>query len=72
MAGENLLILLRSVYGETDFYNYNPAVLYNDSALPVGGLARGRMMTLGRGRCYFKLSVVLVVRRVAEREKGEH
>lgn len=25
-----------SVYGETDFYNYNPAVLGNDSAYPVG------------------------------------
>ena len=25
-----------SVYGETDFYNYDPAVLYNDSAFPVG------------------------------------
>lgn len=25
-----------SIYGETDFYNYNPVVLYNDSALPVG------------------------------------
>ena len=24
------------MYGETDFYNYNPAVLYNDSAYPVG------------------------------------
>ncbi|KAI0014523.1 glycoside hydrolase family 2 protein [Xylariomycetidae sp. FL0641] len=25
-----------SVYGETDFYNYDPAVLYDDSAYPVG------------------------------------
>ena len=25
-----------SVYGETDFYNYDPAVLYNDSAYPIG------------------------------------
>jgi len=25
-----------SVYGETDFYNYDPAVLYNNSAYPVG------------------------------------
>lgn len=25
-----------SVYGETDFYNYDPSVLYNDSAFPVG------------------------------------
>ncbi|KAK5116350.1 hypothetical protein LTR62_007897 [Meristemomyces frigidus] len=25
-----------SVYGETDFYNYDPAVLYNDSAFPTG------------------------------------
>ena len=25
-----------SIYGETDFYNYDPAVLYNDSAYPVG------------------------------------
>ena len=25
-----------SVYGETDFYNYDPSVLYNDSAYPVG------------------------------------
>lgn len=25
-----------SIYGDTDFYNYNPAVLYNDSVLPVG------------------------------------
>lgn len=25
-----------SIYGETDFYNYDPAVLGNDSAYPVG------------------------------------
>ncbi|TKA32880.1 hypothetical protein B0A50_01106 [Salinomyces thailandicus] len=25
-----------SIYGETDFYNYDPSVLYNDSAYPVG------------------------------------
>ena len=25
-----------SVYGETDFYNYDPAVLGNDSAFPIG------------------------------------
>ncbi|EMC95043.1 glycoside hydrolase family 2 protein [Baudoinia panamericana UAMH 10762] len=25
-----------SVYGETDFYNYEPSVLYNDSAYPIG------------------------------------
>jgi len=25
-----------SVYGETDFYNYDPSALYNDSALPIG------------------------------------
>lgn len=25
-----------SVYGETDFYNYDPSVLYNDSAFPTG------------------------------------
>ncbi|KAK5747008.1 hypothetical protein LTS12_022524 [Elasticomyces elasticus] len=25
-----------SIYGETDFYNYDPIVLYNNSALPVG------------------------------------
>jgi beta-mannosidase len=25
-----------SVYGETDFYNYNVSVLYNESAFPVG------------------------------------
>lgn len=25
-----------SIYGETDFYNYSPAALYNDSAYPVG------------------------------------
>ncbi|KAK0835009.1 hypothetical protein LTR73_001301 [Friedmanniomyces endolithicus] len=25
-----------SVYGETDFYNYNPALLHNASALPIG------------------------------------
>ncbi|KAI7278091.1 glycoside hydrolase family 2 protein [Hortaea werneckii] len=24
------------IYGETDFYNYDPSVLYNDSAYPVG------------------------------------
>lgn len=24
------------MYGETDFYNYDPSVLYNDSAFPVG------------------------------------
>ena len=25
-----------SIYGDTDFYNYDPAVLYNDSAYPIG------------------------------------
>ena len=25
-----------SIYGETDFYNYDPSVLYNDSAYPIG------------------------------------
>ncbi|KAK4547881.1 hypothetical protein LTR36_010600 [Oleoguttula mirabilis] len=25
-----------SVYGETDFYNYDPSVLYNDTAFPIG------------------------------------
>lgn len=25
-----------SIYGETDFYNYDPAVLGNDSAYPIG------------------------------------